>query len=370
MDDGGTATRRTEERRDTCSTKEARSGHRLHRRNTAGVKNKPLHDAVGQDSHRVRKTCCLGEKNEKKKRIKKKIQKKKKKKRKRDEKSEKSKCEEAKSQQARPSQFPPSFLGERSQTDGKLPSFYMSDSQAGGASSTGHVRGAKKKKKEGNISGDAPIDASPLSFPFPWLAGWLAGRHGVSPFRPKGRPCKLSAAAGEDSDRPGQREEGPSDARTQAGGRAAVVQGHSAQEQSRAEHKTGLADRTDRQDRPTTLLLPHPACTRPDRRRSGDIDFSTSFNQTQTEARSPFCIRTRVRRPRYQPASAQHSTAQHTLRPTASQRDRERAGEEESKRRKQEKTHTVRRTSSAHKQPWVTKAPSPRATRGSPGRTQ
>lgn len=66
MDDGGTATRRTEERRDTCSTKEARSGHRLHRRNTAGVKNKPLHDAVGQDSHRVRKTCCLGEKNEKK----------------------------------------------------------------------------------------------------------------------------------------------------------------------------------------------------------------------------------------------------------------------------------------------------------------
>lgn len=75
MDDGGTATRRTEERRDTCSTKEARSGHRLHRRNTAGVKNKPLHDAVGQDSHRVRKTCCLGEKNEKKKRIKKKIKK-------------------------------------------------------------------------------------------------------------------------------------------------------------------------------------------------------------------------------------------------------------------------------------------------------
>lgn len=50
----------------------------------------------------------------------------------------------------------------------------MSDTQAGGASSTGHVRGAKKKK-EGNISGDAPIDASPLSFLFPWLAGWLAG---------------------------------------------------------------------------------------------------------------------------------------------------------------------------------------------------
>lgn len=177
MDDGGTATRRTEERRDTCSTKEARSGHRLHRRNTAGVKNKPLHDAVGQDSHRVRKTCCLGEKNEKKKRIKKKIQKKKKKKRKRDEKSEKSKCEEAKSQQARPSQFPPSFLGERSQTDGKLPSFYMSDSQAGGASSTGHVRGAKKKKKKRGIF-LATRRSTRRHFPslfLGWLAGWLAG---------------------------------------------------------------------------------------------------------------------------------------------------------------------------------------------------
>lgn len=309
-----------------------------------------------------------GKKREKKKN-KEKNTKKEKKKRKRDEKSEKSKCEEAKSQQARPSQFPPSFLGERSQTDGKLPSFYMSDSQAGGRRRRGTCAGQKKKKKRGEYFWRRADRRVATFLPFS-LAGWLAGRHGVSPFRPKGRPCKLSAAAGEDSDRPGLREEGPSDARTQAGGRAAVVQGHSAQEQSRAEHKTGLADRTDRQDRPTTLLLPHPACTRPDRRRSGDIDFSTSFNQTQTEARSPFCIRTRVRRPRYQPASAQHSTAQHTLRPTASQRDRERAGEEESKRRKQEKTHTVRRTSSAHKQPWVTKAPSPRATRGSPGRTQ
>lgn len=315
-----------------------------------------------------------GKKREKKKnkeKNKKKYNKRKKKEKKREKETKKAKKANVRRPNPNkpdPVNFPPPFSGREVRQTGNCLPFICPTARRGSVVDGARARG-KKKKKRGEYFWRR-VDRRVATFLSFSLAGRQAGRHGVSPFRHKGRPCKLSAAAGEDSDRPGQREEGPSDARTQAGGRAAVVQGHSAQEQSRAEHKTGLADRTDRQDRPTTLLLPHPACTRPDRRRSGDIDFSTSFNQTQTEARSPFCIRTSVRRPRYQPASAQHSTAQHTLRPTASQRDRERAGEEESKRRKQEKTHTVRRTSSAHKQPWVTKAPSPRATRGSPGRTQ
>lgn len=175
MDDGGTATRRTEERRDTCSTKEARSGHRLHRRNTAGVKNKPLHDAVGQDSHRVRKTCCLGEKNEKKKRIKKKIQKKKKKREKETKKAKKANVRRPNRNKPDPVNFPPPFSGREVRQTGNCLPFICPTARRGGRRRRGTCAGQKKKKKEGNISGDAPIDASPLSFPFPWLAGWLAG---------------------------------------------------------------------------------------------------------------------------------------------------------------------------------------------------
>lgn len=299
-----------------------------------------------------------GKKREKKKnkeKNKKKYNKRKKKEKKREKETKKAKKANVRRPNRNkpdPVNFPPPFSGREVRQTGNCLPFICPTARRGGRRRRGTCAGQKKKKKEGNISGDAPIDASPLSFPFPWLAGWLAGRHGVSPFRPKGRPCKLSAAAGEDSDRPGQREEGPSDARTQAGGRAAVVQGHSAQEQSRAEHKTGLADRTDRQDRPTTLLLPHPACTRPDRRRSGDIDFSTSFNQTQTEARSPFCIRTSVRRPRYQPASAQHSTAQHKSRSvrlpaseTEKEQERKKAREESKRKHTQSGVHPVHTSS-------------------------
>lgn len=176
MDDGGTATRRTEERRDTCSTKEARSGHRLHRRNTAGVKNKPLHDAVGQDSHRVRKTCCLGEKNEKKKRIKKKIQKKKKKREKETKKAKKANVRRPNRNKPDPVNFPPPFSGREVRQTGNCLPFICPTARRGGVVDGARARGKKKKKKRGIFL--ATRRSTRRHFPslfLGWLAGWLAG---------------------------------------------------------------------------------------------------------------------------------------------------------------------------------------------------
>lgn len=193
MDDGGTATRRTEERRDTCSTKEARSGHRLHRRNTAGVKNKPLHDAVGQDSHRVRKTCCLGEKNEKKKRIKKKIQKKKKKREKETKKAKKANVRRPNRNKPDPVNFPPPFSGREVRQTGNCLPFICPTARRGGVVDGARARGKKKKKKRGIFL--ATRRSTRRHFPslfLGWLAGWPARR---LPF-PAQRPAVQAQRSG------------------------------------------------------------------------------------------------------------------------------------------------------------------------------
>lgn len=225
----------------------------------------------------------------------------------------------------------------------------MSDSQAGERRRRGTCAGQKKKKKEGNISGDAPIDASPLSFLFPWLAGWLAGTasplSGTKAGRASSAQRLVKIATGRDRGRRGPVTHGH---RLEGGRPSCRGTAHKSRagQSTRQVWRTGQTGRTDRR-RCCSPTQRAPDQTAAAREISTFLHRSTRHRQKHgppsVSAQASGVLDTSQR---------QHSTAQHSTRSvrlpaseTEKEQERKKAREESKRKHTQSGVHPVHTSS-------------------------